>query len=515
MKIETEIEANKILFSEIFNVSPKTMSEYGAVDISLVCDIPLFVDPLLIFNSKKTEYKKLHEKIIKYFHFLATKAQGNLSEGEISSWFGFHEVKQNWLGYSMSGNGGLALGTKFSHFLAQNVQFALSTNSISSGSHIEKIMLIYEGSGKDKISDLTVNIIKSYLLEYTEKFAKQYIDSKLLKIIAVDKADFNYQTETFVSKEYMLPYLIDENGKEEYILLTPIDILRKDEPAINRVHFCNNHQRIRNSIDNNVLRSQVDNYIGIAVKRYEVNQKKKKKRINEGTINKIEKIAFLEIADQFPILYDYYIKLREKDTAEIREESYQEFVAQFSKLIVNSEKIIKSFLENNYVIVEKITAIEESKNRLKYFKHIIEDCDAYKNFYVKDVNITSENDLQRMFKFVWYATTYKPDFEANNGRGPSDIVVSKGQQDQCIVEFKLASNPKLPHIFDQVDVYKSANDTENGIYAIFFFSQAEYNKTMKIIKDAGKEDEIGKTIFLIDCRKDNKPSASNAKKKTD
>lgn len=511
MNVETEKETNKILFSEIFNVSSKILEEYGAVDISLVCDIPLFVDPLLIFNSEKDEYKKLHKKIIKYFHFLAVKAQGGLTKGEISAWFGFHEVKQNWLGYSLSGNGGLALGKKFSEFLANNIQFALTTNSISSGSHIEKIMLIYEGSGKDKISDLTVNVIKSYLLEYTEKFAKLYIDPSMLKTIPVDKADFNYQTETFVSKEYKLPYIINANGEMEYVLLTPFDILRKDEPAINRVDFCNSHQRIRNSIDNIALRSQVENYIGIAVKRYEDNQKKNKKRINEDSINKIEKRAFVEIANQFPILYDYYIKLRENDTNEVRNESYEEFATQFSKLIVNSKRIIKSFFENNYMFAEMPTAIEETKNRLKYFKHIIEDCDAYRNFYVNGENITCENDLQRMFKFVWYATTYKSDFETNNGRGPSDVIISKGQKNQCIVEFKLASNPQLPHIFSQVDIYKAANDTENSLYAIFFFSQAEYNKTMKIIKAAGQKEKIGETIFLIDCRSDNKPSASKVK----
>lgn len=36
-------------------------------------------------------------------------------------------------------------------------------------------MLLYEGSGKDKISDLTVNLIKEYLLEYTQTFALKNI----------------------------------------------------------------------------------------------------------------------------------------------------------------------------------------------------------------------------------------------------------------------------------------------------------------------------------------------------
>ena len=42
-----------MFFSERFQISSELLKEYGAVDISLVCDIPLFIDPMLIFNSEK------------------------------------------------------------------------------------------------------------------------------------------------------------------------------------------------------------------------------------------------------------------------------------------------------------------------------------------------------------------------------------------------------------------------------------------------------------------------------
>ena len=45
-----------MFFSEVFNVKSTIIAEYGAVDISLVCDTPLFIDPMLIFNSHKKEY---------------------------------------------------------------------------------------------------------------------------------------------------------------------------------------------------------------------------------------------------------------------------------------------------------------------------------------------------------------------------------------------------------------------------------------------------------------------------
>ena len=62
----------------------------------------------------------------------------------------------------MSGNKGAALGKQYAEFLYKNIRFAASKSNITKSSHIEKIMLLYEGSGKDKISDLTVNLIKGF-----------------------------------------------------------------------------------------------------------------------------------------------------------------------------------------------------------------------------------------------------------------------------------------------------------------------------------------------------------------
>lgn len=62
-----------MFFSEYYGISNSVIDEYGAVDISFVCDIPLFIDPMLIFNSEKEEYKKIHKDIVKYFHFFIKK----------------------------------------------------------------------------------------------------------------------------------------------------------------------------------------------------------------------------------------------------------------------------------------------------------------------------------------------------------------------------------------------------------------------------------------------------------
>src|SRR5690349_3069849 len=53
-------EAGQVYFSERFEVDPAVLEAYGALDISVVTDLPLFIDPFLLFNSEKSDYQALH-----------------------------------------------------------------------------------------------------------------------------------------------------------------------------------------------------------------------------------------------------------------------------------------------------------------------------------------------------------------------------------------------------------------------------------------------------------------------
>ena len=103
-----------IFFSDFFNVSPDLIEEYGAFNISLINDLPLFVDPFLLFNSENSTYQQLHEDIICYMRFLKQiSLSDSINPHLVKAWFTFSEVKQNWLGFSMRGNEGHGLGKDF------------------------------------------------------------------------------------------------------------------------------------------------------------------------------------------------------------------------------------------------------------------------------------------------------------------------------------------------------------------------------------------------------------------
>ena len=100
------------LFSEVFDLDPAVLEQYGAFDISLSSDLPLFIDPFLLFDSHDNKYIDWHEDIIDYLSFLREKSLlGQSSRRHIKYYYGFPEVKQNWLGFTQFSNEGRGAGS--------------------------------------------------------------------------------------------------------------------------------------------------------------------------------------------------------------------------------------------------------------------------------------------------------------------------------------------------------------------------------------------------------------------
>ncbi|AXS16049.1 TPA: hypothetical protein PIU59_003056 [Klebsiella quasipneumoniae subsp. similipneumoniae] len=483
----------RIYFSDFFNVTPEKIKDYGAFNISLINDLPLFIDPFLLFNNEK--YKGLHQSIIKYVSFLRDRSQhGELNSGLIKSWFLFPEVKQNWLGYSIVGNGGSGLGIDFAKSLNNsfsNILQNFGREEITEGSHLEKLCLIKEGVGKDSVSDFTTNLIKSFLLKYTEDFAKDNIDEKYLSEHIVAKVDFNYETRSWSSKKFILP-----TYDGDYVLLTPRDILTKDETWINRNEMIEDFRDICDSISNDQLRGQLSDYFNRCLP----DEAKKKER---------ELAADLTIKN-YPSFIDYYIRYKEQNPNGANRES-DEKVSETERRYVEAVQLLVNmiFERNEDFFHSKDDTFEETYKRVSYLKQVIENNNGYKVFYLNGVPVKREADLQLMFRLTWFASISDVNSEVDNGRGPVDYKISRGSKDKTLVEFKLASNSKLKqNLANQVKVYESANETKKSIKVILYFNDTELSKLIKVFKELGVKES--KELVIIDARP-NKVSASNVK----
>lgn len=487
----------KIYFSDFFNIDQDTIELYGAINISLINDLPLFVDPFLLFNSDKKEYQEIHEEIIKYLLFLHDQSlqQKVLSQGMMKSWYLFSEIKQTWLGFSLAGNCGRGLGHDFANNLHEGLKSIFSEfgrETVTKSPHLEKLCLISPKVGRDKISDFTTNFTKEYLLNYNQIFAEKYLDKSKCKIFSIPRVKFNYDTQTWMSKEYKLPCY-----KNDYVLLTPRDMLVRDETFINRNDMINNLEHIAPSVEDDQIRFQLNQYL--------INVLPKKKK--ELSKTEKERVATLLIKTN-PQIIDYYIKYKEENERQASSVS-KEVVAEVKTLFNDQLQELTNILKTSTDFYkENPSSYEESFNRVRYLKTVIEDMDGYRLFYLNGKPIKRESDLQIIYRLVWYATTYDVNREVNNGRGPADYKISSGRKNSTIVEFKLASNTKLKkNLENQVEIYKKANKTDNAIKVILFFTDNELDKINKVfdeLKLHGCRD-----IILIDAR-NNKPSASNA-----
>lgn len=480
-----------IYFSDVFEVEQAKLEAYGAFNIALVNDLPLFVDPFLLFDSDIPEIRALHDEIIKYLVFVRDRALADeLTEGAVSEWLLFREVKQNWLGFSRQGNSGTGLGKHFAEALAQNFKRVFRNfgeETLTKSSHLEKLGLLSGGVGRDHLSDFTTNLIKGYLLKYTEEFATKYLKPEQLKRVHVERVSFNYETRRWQSGHFTLPW-----HAGDYVILTPCEILTRDEAWINQGDMLSQFFQLRTSLPDEHLRAQVNDHF--------------LQQINERSTQEERKAAALRTIEQFTVLIDHYIKCKEEHASEAHavsnlkvQETHRLFVENIRTLVLNHLAGTEFY--------ERGDSYEEALQRVRYLKHVIENNDGYRVFYVDGKPVKRESDLHTMYRLTWYATTFDVNAEVNNGRGPVDYKVSKGKKNASLVEFKLASNSSLRRNLEkQVKVYAAASQTEKAIKVVMCFSEAELEKVTKVLRDLKIQDR--EDIVLIDAGRDNKTSGS-------
>lgn len=483
-------------FSDFFGVKPEVLGAYGAVNISLITDIPLFIDPFLLFNSTKPEYKKLHEEMIGYLRFLYTKSEeGDVDEGQLQAWYHFKEIKQTWLGFSKTSNQGHGLGHVFAVSLNKNLNKIFQNIERKNGTrtnHLEKVGLVKDGVGRDNISDFTTNLIKHYLCDFTEKFAKKYVAAKLRKRTPVVKAKFNYDTETWETRSYELPYI---NG--DYVILVPKDMLTRDDYWINSRDLFDQFRDIPEAVSDLQLRSQINTYF----------EKKLYTRPNHTPTKDERDAAIQATLDEYPVLLDAFIKIKEAKGEEATERS-QEKVAEALKIFIEQVPPLQEML-SSHTGFYKISGntYKEAHQRAAYLKDIIENKGGHRLFYVDGKAIHREADLQILYRLVWIGTPSDVSREVNDGRGPADFKVSRGAKDKTIVEMKLASNSQLEkNLKSQAEVYQRASDAKEAIKIIIYFSLKEKLKVERILKKLGLDGH--KDIVLIDGGRETKLSAS-------
>lgn len=479
----------KLLFSEYFEIDADVLDTYGALNICIDADLPLFIDPFLLFSSEKPEYINLHEQIVSHLIKLRELATDN--QNSDTRLFQFPEVKQNWLGLCKWGNNGRGLGPKFARDLIKAFNGFYSNfgnETVSESSHIEKLTLVGAGIGRDFISDFTANIMLEYLLNYTQKFALKYIRKDQRKEFSV-RCKFDEHLMSWTPKTFTLPYFYLEDG--DYLLLTPLDILTKDEAFICHSDLTSQFRRITGALENSSLRDAINLYF--------------QKRLPAQAKQKDIERAISATIQKYPEILDYYIRHKENTKDKAVKVSAEKVEQIKSELISTLSEFCKKVESSSDFYSVQPNSYEAALKRVQYLKEVIEDNDGYRIFCKNGKATASEETIQRVFRLTWFATSFDVNSEVNNGRGPADYKISYGERDSTIVEFKLASSSSLKkNLLNQTEIYKKASKSINDIKVILCYTQSEIAKVNRILKSINQEG--AENIVIIDGTK--KTSAS-------
>lgn len=447
-------------FSDAFNVDPTILNRYGAVDICLYRDLPLFLDPFLLYYSSNPDFKKLHQTIIEYLYFLKKKSKSIIHNNDIlRQYFTFREIKQNWLGYTRDGNSGRGLGLGFAREVNRKLSIITITNKITRGIHIEKLFLSCHRVGIDKTSDFTTNLCKYYLLDYTEEFARTYLLPGQCKTFLVHKVLFDYQKQKWQNKDFYLP-----SYKGDYVILTPKQMLSGAPSWINRSDLINNFDGILETVrPNSVLRKDVSQYLADNL------PKTASKREKNNVIK--------QVLDKQSELYDYYILNKEMRGTEAVSESMNDIQYTEQVFIHNTRDFIfKLHAQTDFYTVSGVS-FTELKKKILILKEFIESGEGRGFFFHNGKPITKEEDVALLYQLI----SCPSDSAADNTHSQGG---ARGAGKQVSVDLKLASNPQLKKYFD----YKKKQSAFSGdvihiIFIILCYSKEEFKRSLDILNE--------------------------------
>jgi|GEM_PF-1236921 len=330
-----------ILFSEIYGITTSEQDEW--FDTRLDRDTHLCIDPFQVFKSKDPFFIKSRQKFTRFFESAFSVAaeigeapskedqkSGNLPSKYkrlIQETLLFPEVQEVCLGFSKRGTGGIGGGKDFAIKLSDAL-IKFSKRSISPPKHFEEIEIFTPGIGKDKISDLTGNLIKKELINYTRDVCRKLaINDGNLEWQAVKNYDFDFEYNEWDNGGFYLPFN-PFNGFP--ILLVPKAFLR-EIPSIGSEEL----YRFIKSKDNEQLRAKLNSGLHDDLEKYDADKEEE----NNSSIKRF----VLDQVEKHPEIFKEFL-----NDVEINSNLYTQYnFEKDAKNIIKLPRIIKEFVDEN------------------------------------------------------------------------------------------------------------------------------------------------------------------------
>lgn len=145
----------------------KTQPELDFVDVSLHADTPLFLDPAAFHDGQGAFSENCSKDITEFFEAVLDAAGSGDWEFGLSLLKGLREPDEIQLGFSKGKPRGRGVGEMQAEQIFETI---LHSKAIKSGmiQDLNDALMFVPGIGPDKISDITTNIVRKHLIEYTQ-----------------------------------------------------------------------------------------------------------------------------------------------------------------------------------------------------------------------------------------------------------------------------------------------------------------------------------------------------------
>ena len=236
--------------NDFYNL-PFTQEEVDFAIPFLDEDIPLYLDPFLLWKSPSQHDNSLHALIINSFNYLGKLF---LKDGKmaINILTEISECDEVGLGNSKTKHG-KRIGDKMAKIILST--FKDIPQIYSQGfTHFEELQLLIENFSRDRVSDISCNFLKSFLIDYTiqqcEKYEIpteivqiRYFEIKKLKIVA-DNANlpvnpYSKEPILLIPKRWLrfVPWINFEDYFQEYVTISNKLLKGKTIPRVQILEY--------------------------------------------------------------------------------------------------------------------------------------------------------------------------------------------------------------------------------------------------------------------------------------
>ncbi len=371
------------------------------VDIDTDIDIPLFLDPYFISKCEFPFAEEAYSTIRSYFEYLLAllRAGDYETAEEIFTYLG--ETNDICCGLSIGKPQGHGIGAKDTKKILNSL---IESKAVETGlmEDIEDFRLFVPNVDKDKVSDMTANIIKKHLLSYTEE------QCKLNEIPLLDSIPSGYfwdAAKRCWENQHVKRLVVD--GRP--ILFVPKRIVSYKvlyTPSEYKQHF------VLNFLQDEHLRLKT----GLVKQRKDRTEYVTKKDIKtrEGTMDKAYLLRFTQ--------------------------NYPDVFANFKQHVIEHYDPLRGNVFDDIQLTEVCSFLAESLKRIQPGSS---QASTYHNLMIG------------IFELLFYPnlSTPKKEVEINEGRKRIDIVFNNTAQKGFFFRLPNMTNLPCPHIFVECKNY--------------------------------------------------------------